>query len=382
MKKGTGIFSLVNNCRAQILLPAVLLAPIFILVIYLLFETAKVSMTKVRQQFALDNAAYSQISAASTYLNALAMINGPLPYRVLLSQGQQMDPLQAKEGSKVGTKAISVFELFYQGGGVPAIGPDHETGINNPPSPDATDWKIQYYAGDNLDEEARVRAQWEKEDPGSPPDPNKHFPIMSKKLVENYFFWASGGEDAPFLPAVKDYLETYARLGSIYKSQDYAYKEVSKDAIMFREAYYLNVNDCKRSDCARQSASQIRQVLDLPTKPFDLAKIMLYVSNSGKPGTYHSGSRNIPFDVQDVLSGDRLFQFAYLTQSARGKLKSLSHGVLLKQPFKLPLNRFNINLEQKYKPYVRNRVVMTCPRGGNNCVWPNPLPKYTITLEP
>ena len=35
--------------KAQILLPSVLLAPIFILVIYLLFETAKVSMTKVRQ---------------------------------------------------------------------------------------------------------------------------------------------------------------------------------------------------------------------------------------------------------------------------------------------------------------------------------------------
>ena len=32
--------------RAQILLPAVMLVPIFILVIYLLFETAKVSMSK------------------------------------------------------------------------------------------------------------------------------------------------------------------------------------------------------------------------------------------------------------------------------------------------------------------------------------------------
>ena len=50
----------VRERRAQILLPSVLLAPIFILVIYLLFETAKVSNTKIRHQFALDNAAYSQ----------------------------------------------------------------------------------------------------------------------------------------------------------------------------------------------------------------------------------------------------------------------------------------------------------------------------------
>ena len=114
--------------RAQILLPAVMLVPIFILVIYLLFETAKVSMSKVRQQFALDNAAYSQMSATSTYLNSVALLNGPLPYRVLLQmyQDQNLTP-------KPGEQPVSIFELFYHGGGVPSIGPDYKTGINRPP---------------------------------------------------------------------------------------------------------------------------------------------------------------------------------------------------------------------------------------------------------
>ena len=65
----------VRSHRAQILLPAVMLAPIFILVVYLLFETSKLSMTKVRQQFALDNATYAQMSVTSGYLNSLAQIN-------------------------------------------------------------------------------------------------------------------------------------------------------------------------------------------------------------------------------------------------------------------------------------------------------------------
>ena len=49
--------SILSGRRAQVLLPAVMLAPIFMLLIYLLFETAKLSMSKVREQFALDNAA-------------------------------------------------------------------------------------------------------------------------------------------------------------------------------------------------------------------------------------------------------------------------------------------------------------------------------------
>lgn len=98
--------------KAQILLPSVLLAPIFILVIYLLFETAKVSMAKVREQFALDNAAYTQVSAASTYLNALGMVNGPLPYRVMLYYKDQKVNA-TDEAKRQGRPAqVSVFELF------------------------------------------------------------------------------------------------------------------------------------------------------------------------------------------------------------------------------------------------------------------------------
>ena len=359
--------------RAQILLPAVLLAPIFILVVYLLFETAKVSMTKVRQQFALDNAAYSQVSAVSTYLNAVAMVNGPLPYRVLQWYGTETDPLRPKNAQD---PKISIFELFYKGGGVPSIGPDYETGINKPPVAESIDWGLKYYEGEEMDPDF-PRDAWEKENP-TLPEADKEVPVMSKALVENYFFPAR--EIA--VPVIVQYLETYARTGSIYKSQDYIYKEVSRNALMFREAYYLNVNDCKRSECARQSASQLRQYLDLRTKPFELDGIKFFASESDVSGHYHAGAYALPFKSTELLNGERLFQFAFLEPASRSRLKGFARGVMLKQPFKLPRNHFNINLDQKYKPYVRNRVVLSCPRPGNNCVWPNPLPKYTVSLEP
>lgn len=353
--------------KAQILLPSVLLAPIFVLVIYLLFETAKVSMTKVRQQFALDNAAVSQMSAASTYLNAVAMVNGPLPYRVMRQDANI--PLNHKDHN--GNK-ITVFDIFYKGGGFPTIGPDYETGLNNPPPAESTDWGINYYEGE-LSELSRK--DWMKEKPSVP---SEAVPVVSQKLVKEYYFPGEGVA----VPAIVNYLTTYARVGSIYDSQTYVYKELSKNAVMFREAYFLNVNDCKRSDCARQSAAKIRQFTTLTTDPFKLTNLKFYISEATTKEDHHGGAYPLDFNAPENLNGESLFQFAYLGSSSLGKLRTLSRGVLLKQPFKLPRNHFNINLEQKYKPYVRNRVRLACPRADNNCVWPHPLPKYGIALDP
>lgn len=363
--------------KAQILLPSVLLAPIFILVVYLLFETAKVSMTKVRQQFALDNAAYSQMSAASTYLNAVAMVNGPLPYRVMLYYNEKTETLNPTEtGRAEGRSGITIFELFHKGGGVPGLGADPYK-KDNRPAPESVDWEVKYYGKGQPDANAEPdRSEWEKENPGKAPNSDTAIPLMSKSLVDKYYFPSEMA-----VPVIVQYLTTYAYVGSIYESQSYVYNQVSKNAIMFREAYFLNVNDCKRSECARQSATKIRGFTDLKTVPFELDFIRFYASDSDRSGT-HGEAYDVDFHAKELLDNKLLFQFASLNSSSLSKLRTLSRGILLEQPFKLPRNHFNINLEQKYKPYVRNRVFLTCPRSNNNCVWPNPLPKYSITLDP
>ena len=364
--------------KAQILLPSVLLAPIFILVIYLLFEMVKVSATKIREQFALDNAAYSQMSAASTYLNAVAMTNGPLPYRVMkFYENKKITATNTAIENKMPPQ-ISVFDIFYKGGGVPAIGPDYEqAGKNEPPHPDSTDWGIKYYEGDLINANAS-RKGWQKEQPNINISGDDPLPIISEELVKNYYFtqlenFAVG--------AIADYLQTYLTVGDIYGAQRYSFEQVSKNAIMYREAYFLNVRNCKRADCARQSASKIRQFINLQTVPVELNKIMVYMSDSNGSNGAHGGALGLPLEAKD-WGGKPLFQFAYVAPSSRTKLRTLSRGIMLKQNYKLPANHFNINLEQKYKPYVRNEVVLSCPRNNNNCVWPNPLPKYSVTLNP
>ena len=381
--------------RAQITMPSVLLAPIFILVIYLLFETAKVSMTKVRHQFALDNAAYSQIAVASTYLNAVALVNGPMPFRVMRYYGDpSQSSLPLKEGGKAPSSPealgdpITIFELFYRSGAVPSMLGDKDGRVANlRPPQEAVDWKVQYadpmYDSNESEGKEKIvisRRDWNKELPVVPGD-NERVRLISKEIVEQYHFPAL----KVGVPVLTQYLTTYVYDGSIYKSQDYVYKELTKNLIMFREAYYLNVpsSNCKKSECGRESAAKLRPFLNIGTKPFEIDKIQVHFSDGGKDrGDTHGGAYPTPLSATELLQGQKLFQFAYLDPSSRSKLRSLQRGILLKQNFKLPLNHFNINLDQKYKPYVRTKASLTCPRGNNNCVWPNPLPKYSITLDP
>lgn len=369
--------------RAQIMLPSVLLAPIFILVIWLLFETAKVSMTKVRHQFALDNAAYSQVSSASTYLNAVSMVNGPLPFRVMRYYGDK------KLDSKEGNSNITIFELFYKSGAVPSLLGDQDgSQANFRPPQQSTDWKA-YYVKETADGEGTQaqsrdgqpvlisRKDWEKEQPSLPGD--NMVRLISENLVNNYHFPAG----KLGIPVLTQYISMYVYDGSIYKSQDYVYKEVSKNLVMFREAYFLNVSNCKRSECGRESAAKLRPFLNLRTQPLEIENFQVFFSDGGATrGTTHGGAIASELKATELLQGQKLFQFAFLTPDSRTKLRALQRGILLKQKFQLPRNHFNINLEQKYKPFVRTKVSLACPRNSNNCVWPNPLPKYNVTLDP
>jgi len=361
----------VRSRRAQILLPAVMLAPIFILVVYLLFETSKLSMTKVRQQFALDSGAYSQMSSTSGYLNALAQVNGSLPYRVMKTM-RKVD-LPAKATAQNPDQKVTVFDVFYTAGAFPSIGPNYEQGpdgaSNNPvPAPESTNWGFQYYNG--------KRAGWNKEDPqeSAADMEDDHYVLTNKEIADNYFFGASGIG----LTTIKEYATIYVRTGSIYQSQTYSYKDTIKNSRMFRENYYLNTRDCRKADCGKQAAATLDR-FELDSTPFEIDKARFYVTADYQGSIMHSGSYPIDLKMQEALNA-KLFQFAYLPPASRNRLRQLKRGVVLKQKYTLPENRFNINLTQRYNPYVQNSISVTCPRNNNNCVWPNPLPKYSVKV--
>ena len=364
----------VCNRRAQILLPAVMLAPIFILVIYLLFETAKLSMTKVRQQFALDNSAYSQMSTASTYLNGLALINGPLPYRNMLLLNNELRLAETATGD-----ARTVFDIFYAAGAFPALGPSHELGpkgaiSNKPPAPESVDWNIRYYQD--------TRKDWMKEDPKDVPngkdDKDKPaYTLTDKEMSSKYFFTVQKeGEGSIVVNSLKEYLTIFIRTGSIFASQSYVYKDTTRSNRMFRQSYFLNTGTCKQSECGKQAAAQLGKYV-LEAKPMEIEDTVLYFGFAH--GKMFQGGTPVGLKMSEIAQS-KLFQFAYLTPKSRSNLRKMEKGIKLAQKYPLPKNRFNIDLTQKMKPQVQNSVYLSCPRAGNNCVWPNPLPKYSVRV--
>ncbi len=367
--------------RAQLLLPAVLLLPLFVLVIYLLVEVTKVSIAKVRHQFALDNAAYTQMTTVSVFLNAVGLLNGPLPYRVLDTYREPLKLVDTSNGYRgKGDEQVSVFDLFFQAGAVPTVASDYEWGKNKPPRPESTDWGVHYIQSQEVlaqkDENGNPmydRSGWEKETPDAIKDPVY---IMNKEIVDKHYVAAK----KVALPAIKAYLNTYVQIGDTYNLQKHIYESLIKNAGIFREGYFLNVDDCKKGQCARQSASRLARYLSIPTTRQEADDLIVYVSASDMAGG--SGGA-IQVDLKMTgMSADPLFLFAYVEPTGRTRLRTLKRGISLKQNFPLPKNHFNINLESKYKPYVTNTVVMSCPRTSNNCVWPNPLPKYNVFLRP
>ncbi len=374
MQSTNMIWRTLQSRRAQILLPAVMLAPIFMLLIYLLFETSKLSMSKVREQFALDNGAYSQMSTTSGYLNAVAQVNGPLPFRVMQTMSQPLYP----KGTSEDTNEYTVFDIFYKAGAFPSIGANYSLGpngaIRNPrPAPESNDWGFRYYAG--------KRDSWAKEDPKDVYDDDEEemYFVTDENIADNYFF----GATTIGLEYIRQYATIYIRTGSIYASQTYVYEDTVKDSRMFRQSYWLNTRSCRKSECGRQAAETLDRYI-LKTDPFDVQykKLRFYVTADFSGSNRHSGAYGIDFKDQSSIAEEKLFQFAYLDSSSRSKLRRLARGVTLKQKYKLPANRFNIDVTQRYQPYVRNSITVSCPRSSNNCVWPNPLPKYSVKVGP
>ena len=370
-----------QNRRAQLLLPAVLLLPLFVLVIYLLVEVTKVSISKVRHQFALDNAAYTQMTTVSVFLNAVALLNGPLPYRVLKTYDEQIKVVNTQNEYR-GKQDWTVFDLFFQAGAVPTLAPDYDKEARRNPAPkqESVDWGVQYAKyggiGEQLDEDnnpAYDRSDWEKE---TPAEIKGRVWLMNKEMVDKHYIAAK----KVGIPAIMAYLNTYVQVGDTFNLQKDLYQKLIKNAAMFREGYFLNVDDCKKGECAKQSASRLVQFLSIPTKRQEAADVMMFVSASDMGGGT-GGAVKVPLNMNEV-GADPLFLFAYVDGTGRSRLRTLKRGITLKQSFPLKRNHFNIDLAAKYKPYVRNTVILNCPRGNNNCVWPNPLPKYNVILRP
>ncbi|MDR1684072.1 MAG: hypothetical protein LBR90_01235 [Elusimicrobiota bacterium] len=363
------VFNPVLNKRAQILMPALLLIPTFLLVIYLLFETAKLSREKIRHQFALDTAAFVELTSASNFLNATAYTNGAFPFRLFRENFEVENKIyevdetvEPEEGEQPNREKVSIFDVYYSAGAFP--------GMSDPmssPREEDVEWQLRYYGNS--------RPGWNQEEPEIRED--QTYDLMSAELAKTHMVGPQLDSEALQL-----YIFMYFLLHQIYENQKAVYLRIVSDGEFFRKGYYLNVGNCSMSECGREGALEFQKYV-MQTTPVFIRKIGLPFKHYSEEGSlsYREVTRvDLDLEEEDVLDG-RLFQFAFLTRETRDKLRELYTGIDINQQFKAPSNYFNINLA-RFNPHTHVRVALQCTKEANNCVWPNPTPKYQVRIFP
>ena len=109
--------SSLKSSRGQLLIPALFVFPSLFLFIYLIYETAKLSREKIRHQFAIDSAAFIEMSNYSDFLNRSAYVNGAFPMRIFKEAFGPNSQITVNRGE--GCPTASMMDVMFMNGDFP-----------------------------------------------------------------------------------------------------------------------------------------------------------------------------------------------------------------------------------------------------------------------
>ena len=370
--------------RGQILIPSLFIIPSLMLFIYLLFETAKLSREKIRQQFAVDSAAFIQMGDYTNLLNRTAYVNGAFPYRIFkeayecthgCSTGSEENCLKKTDDS--GT--VCTYKMLYESGAVPKYKDDVEL-QDAVPLDKKPKWEIAFADPPRGGMNA------------NPPAPENNVDLInSDQGIRYYIFWD------PAVGIYKFYAQVYTLLGTVEESQMTVFERLTENFNFFRKSYYLNANtaECVRNpDSCGEDGIKSRGGFRDNKFTRGASMFMHYIKTitfhakvpqSGLP-PYFLGKTTPPLDMTS-MNPNGLFQLASFSDSS---MKRIGDGYNVYQGWDAPSNYFGVNFNTKVpceetgRPCVHALVSSQCPQmdSGNNCVWPAPTPKYQTRLYP
>ena len=369
----------------QILFPSLLVIPSLLLFVYLLFETTKISREKIRQQFAVDSAAFIQMGDYTNLLNRTAYVDGTFPYRIF-KEAYECPP-ETPMHLATETGDICPFDMLYAAGAFPKYA--HDVKGAQPSSLDGVKrWDILF---DNT-----ARPEFTN-NPGS--QENKPlFDLVTKKQGADVMIeWGTA------IGYYKFYSQVYSLLGTVEKSQWTVFDRLTENFNFFRKSYYLNSNACDPSQaqaCGNDGVfstggfSQNRLVKGNNFFMHYIQKIgfAAKVFTGGSLPPYYLGYTTTPMDMTS-MDADGLFQLATVSDSM---LDKLGRGIDVYQGWNPPQNYFKVDFtniakcKETGRPCVHAKITTQCPNlqgvwpgsEANNCVWPNPTPKYQTRLYP
>ncbi|HVE14961.1 MAG TPA: hypothetical protein VNI01_16320 [Elusimicrobiota bacterium] len=363
-----------RNRRGQISLPSLFVLPSLFLFVYLIFETAKLSREKIRHQFALDSAAFIEMTNYSDFLNRSAYVNGAFPQRIFY-EGFYNTCIEKKNntGGDCGAAGDRLYEILYKNGAFPrssSTAPD--ASLDNQSS-----WSI-VFGGTGAAKNT------------NPPSVDPKLELLTMQDALDYWLSWDDAQDI-----YKLYVQIYQLLGSVEDAQWSVFKRLTQSHNFFRKSYWLNTND-PIGDAYSGSAYFNRS---FRPQPYCIEEIMIYgnkpTNNAFQP--YQIWAPNSPISMPNTIQGCSpagLFQIMSIPDSDLSDLRSRKGngggpGYPIVQHWKAPGNYFNVDFNREAdcrdaprgRPCVHATIgaIDTTAVGG---LWPNPTPKFQSRLSP
>ncbi|MFI5360643.1 MAG: TadE/TadG family type IV pilus assembly protein [Elusimicrobiota bacterium] len=377
----------------QIVIPALLIFPTLFLFVYLIYETAKLSREKIKHQFAMDAAAFVEMTNYSDFLNRTAYVNGAFPMRIFEEGYWDFDaPFATKcEGSSCKETYAT---MLYKNGVFPHLGGEYKDGHKPEGNPDFQGlgkWTIEY--GGNG-----------KGKNSNPPDLAESVPGDD---VQNSFLLTTQDNSTKYwVPTVvivdmfKLYVQIFSLLGSVEDAQFQVLERLTTGGgvphSFMQKSYWLNTGDpvgdanvLATSFDLAMGVSDFKQVVH----PACLKK-MDYWSNEFLHGGFQQfvPQHTQGIDLTQVAAGNGcqsvgggLFEIEYLDNSM---YTTLHNGLPIQMPWAVPSqNFFNVDfgtlMTQKYGGRELHTTISLLGDPSNTpAVWPDPTPKFQVRQFP
>ncbi|HEX4047694.1 MAG TPA: hypothetical protein VH309_07670 [Elusimicrobiota bacterium] len=384
--------------RGQIVIPALLIFPTLMLFVYLIYETAKLSREKIRHQFAMDAAAFVEMTNYSDFLNRTAYVNGAFPMRIF-EEGYYDFYAECEGKATNGTCNRKTYaKLLFDNSAFPDLDGAYIDPKQQPVSSiTGGQWKIEY-GGPYAAEKNANPPQLDRVDQG---DNNQNYELFTEDNADYYWH--------PYDLATeiyKLYVQIYSLLGSVEDAQFQVLTRLTTGGgvphSFLQKSYWLNTGDpvgdavalshsfdTALGDFNHSVHPACLQVLDYWGNKHLNGGIQPYVPQKTIPPgvlmTPQNGIAGTGCQSSDNGPGQGLFQIEYLDQPMADTLKK---GLTLEMPWSIPSsNFFNIDFNALMAQSYPNRELHTTisvigDPNNSPSVWPDPTPKFQVRQFP
>ena len=380
--------------RGQIIIPAMLMFPTLFLFVYLIYETAKLSREKIRHQFAMDAAAFVEMTNYSDFLNRTAYVNGAFPMRIF--EEGYYDFKAECEGKVANCSQKTYASLLFYNGAFPDLNGTYSDG--QPPTTNIPGgkWPIEY---DNSNPLAAGKNQ-------SPPQLTEPWELFTLNDADHYWHPIDLANEI-----YKLFVQIYSLLGSVESAQFSVLKRLTTSGTLhsfLQKSYWLNTGD------PVSYAASFAQTFDTQLGDFNHAVTPYCQTSMNYWGNKHLSGGIQPYVPQKTIptidltnpasnpsqagcaSSDNgsggLFQIEYVDPNTIKKLKDPSNsgypGLALSMNWAIPpSNYWNVNFvalmsQQFPNGGLHTTISLMGDPANSPAVWPDPTPKFQVREFP